>query len=214
MNNSKKVNSSLGGTSVAEIDEVIHGLVLEAAEFLKVHSELSRSVTAEDYDNEVIALITATAQLRAIMRSFAYKFDDTAESVNLGGVLKTIEAECLPPNMTIRRPKSLPVVHVNRRRIEALFTFLIGDAVRARARMISITMPRVGHFRLSDDRPKSSQARRTDHFALTAIDSDGQVRPNIELYLAKEIVGFYGGGIRVSFTARSVELDFTLPTDG
>jgi len=210
----RKSSSSSRRPPVAQVDSVVQDLVIEAAEFLKNHGELHGSVPAEDYDDEVIALTTAAAQLTAIMRSFAFKFDDTAEAVNLSGILKAIESEYLPTNMRIRRPRSLPVIHMNRRRMEALFLFLIGDAIRAKAKTISLTMPRLGHFRLADDRPKTSQTRRGDHFALTAIDGDGRVRPNIDLYLAKEIVGFYGGVIRVSFTARSVELDFTLPTEG
>lgn len=214
MNNLRKARSSPSKPPPAEIDGIVQELVLEAAEFLKTHGELSHSVPAEDYDYEVVALTSATAQLRAMMRAFAFKFDDTAETVNLASVLKTIEAQFKPQNIGIRWPRSLPVIHMNRRRIEALFSFLIGDAVRAKAKKISLSMPRFGHFRLSDDRPKSSQTRTGDHFALTSIDTDGRIRPNIDLYLAKEIVGFYGGGIRVSFTARSVELDFSLPTEG
>jgi hypothetical protein len=209
-----KNNPREGERTGEDIELLVRELMGEADTFLRVHSELSRSVPAEDYDWELNAVTAATAHLRVIMRSFALKYDDTAESVRLAEVIAAIEESKLPRPIKITRPKVLPVVHVNRRRIETLFTLLIGDAIKNKAKRIALSIPRKGHFKLSDDRPKSAHLRGGDHFALTSIGQNGRAQANVDLYLAKEIVGFYGGGIRISFTARSVEFDFTLPTEG
>jgi hypothetical protein len=213
-NDNAKEEGSERARSGEDIAVLVRELISEASEFLDIHRELSRIVPAEDYDWELNAVTAAAAHLRAIMRSFALKYDDTAESVKLADVIASIEGLKSASAIKIVRPKVLPIVHVNRRRIETLFNLLIGDAIRNKAKRIALSIPRNGHFKLSDDRPKSSHRKGGDHFALTSIGADGRAQENIDLYLAKEIVGFYGGGIRVSFTARSVEFDFTLPTEG
>jgi len=198
-------STPVGGELLRLLDEIFA--------FLSVHSEVGKSIPAEDYDEEVNAVSAATTGLRALLQSFAFKYDDTAESVDLIELIRQIEENEAPRGVEVGITRSLPTMHVNRRRIEALFTFLIHDAIASKATKIDITATRNGRFKLSDNRPKAAHRRGDDHFALTFKDENGRVQSNLGPHLAREIIGFYGGGITVSFTAKTVDVEFSLPID-
>jgi hypothetical protein len=206
----RKKRGSKAGSTGSELERLFVELLDEANTFLGLYQEVSEMVAEEDYRSEVNAMMIATVQLRALMRSFRFKYDDTAESIDLCADLNTLASAAKKNGVLLVIPRTLPSLHLNRRRLQSLLSSLIEDATRAGATKIEVEVTRSGRFRFIDNRPRSNHRKGSSYFDLTCVDGNGELRPNLDLFIAQEIVKFYGGEIVVHFSARSVEVEFSL----
>jgi len=208
---SRKKSGSKANSTGSELEQLFIELVNEANGFLKLHRDVSDSLPEEDYRGEVAALTVASTQLCALMRSFFLKHDDSAEKVEIDGILRSLAPRAEKQGLRLVVPRKLPSLHVNRSRIEALFRSLIGDAARSGATKIEVVSEPKGRFICVDNRPRANHRKGSNHFDLTFVDADGATCPNIDCFMAQEIVRFYGGEITVHFSARTFEVEFYLP---
>lgn len=199
--------SSTGGDLATLLNELTHDI----SDFIPFHTTIGAGVTAEDYDGEIAALTGLVADLMARMRTLMYRCDDSAEAIDLKQIFHSPAVQAASAGTQLRLPRTLPTLHINRRRIEMLFISLFRDAARSKATHLKLTVDQRGRFTLSHDRPSRDGRTGATYFDLTYVDDDGVCHPNIDLFIARELIDFYAAKIAVSFTARSVEISFTLP---
>jgi len=195
-----------------EIRLLLKETIAETQQFLKKQIHLLDQVPAEDCQKVINSYRTATTTLQSLIRFTSFKFDESADEIDLNELLQELIQQQEFSDLEIEI-KKLPTIHINRLRITELFHCLLANATKSKATRVKIACSKDNQFTFADNRPRMSKHDKKHLFHLL-YSYKNQTRSNLHLFIANNIVDFYESKIIVvQSKLNETRFQFALPIE-